>query len=153
MKYDYLQGVGSDGWLVQSVAALNGEFIHYIHVYSGAWGGSGETIWESDAKDAAELTEAAWQAHNRATRVRGRQIRSMSVGDVLVVDDGADTSVWFCDSVGWVRLLADDAVTGAVLNCLVSVGERRAYGTVETARLFQMIVAGREAARGRTTEG
>jgi len=59
------------------------------------------------------LCERAWVAFNEsddalATAYRARRLRSLSVGDVLLVETGDQRRAYACASVGWTRTNLDD---------------------------------------------
>lgn len=52
---------------------------------------------EIEADSPHTAAEQLFLIHNRDNRPRGREIRSMSVGDILVIDGTA----WICETVGF----------------------------------------------------
>lgn len=66
----------------------------YIPVYEG-------TVTHRDEQDLMIALEAVWATHNAGDRPRGREIRSMCVGDIC---DLGEYGVWVVDMVGWRRI-------------------------------------------------
>jgi len=100
IAYTYLQTTTDDGRMVFPRIPTEGVFL--VNVYEG-------TI-ELDEHGVAALPERIWCEHNHPERPKGPVIRSMVVGDVLVIHDGPSESgldsnsmVVVAASVGFVR--------------------------------------------------
>lgn len=130
MRYAYLQGFTSEGRMVDTVCAgkYDGEHLHYVTVYTET------SPWDPRPE---QITMMAWAKHNRDDRPRGHEIRSMSAGDVVVVNNA---QVFFCDSVGWAEL------TGEVAQKLLDASKRNAYVTVRSEAVWMQVRGARRAA-------
>lgn len=144
MRYVYLQGMTAEGRMIfphvsggEDAVRLNGsEVIFYSSVF---WADSYLTVDGKQPATPKQIAEDAFMAHNRDDRPRGREIRSMSCGDVVVVfygpDGGGPTHVLFCDISGFTEL------GGKVAADLADVARRNAYGVVKTKVLFDAVAA------------
>lgn len=137
MRYAYLQGFAEDGRMVfdggscrEDVEELNGERLHYVHVFDEDAPAGYDRSSESASERARAVAEWAFARHNVPDRPRGKEIRSMSVGDVVVVfaTDGAVVFV--------ARPLGFDVVIGGAHVALVSAATRRAYATLATRDVY-----------------
>lgn len=130
MKYDYLQGMDGDGRMILPFLhnPADDERLIYVHVFRG----------EIEGSDSALATaEGAYLRHNRDDRPRGREIRSLSMGDVVVVHAPDGPKVLLCVTVGFAEIVDEDA-----RERLLSIAERRAFGPVAAATIAE---AGAEA--------
>lgn len=126
MRYSYLQCLTQKGtFLPFGSVTLNGESLFYIYVYG-----------EED--DRGFALDDIWQKHNRSSRPRGQEIRSMCAGDVVVYEhDDLTLTVHFCDVIGWKEVKVKGA-PGAY-DALVDIAQRKAYGVVETVDLLSSL--------------
>lgn len=91
-------------WSWKSRAQTKDEQHELVRVYE----------YEADPEDVEndQVLEVAWNAFNfvgadhevlEDPAYFARKLRSLSVGDVLALDDGKTTEYWSCDSFGWTK--------------------------------------------------
>lgn len=134
MRYSYLQAFTNSGRMVfeaggadtaHVVAEDNGDTIHYVYVFDGEI---------PAAPNAEAAAERAFVIHNRDDRPRGKEIRSMSVGDVVVVyaeEAGKLPTVLVCRSSGFQEVTKQSAFRG-----LVDAARRKAYTSELTREVY-----------------
>ncbi len=113
MRYFYLQSASQSLGYGMDV----GRDATFVWVYDG----------ENDGATPLETAERAFVEHNRGDRPRGREIRSMSVGDVIVTTDG---TALMCMPVGW-EVIRNNRTAEA----LQGAAHRQAYVMVEARHL------------------
>lgn len=112
MRYHYLQAVAPDSKGRSFWDPDHPTTTVYVNVFSEDFPRDGHPV--------TRILETLWKRHNVDGRPRGPEIRSMSIGDVLVlIEEGADPAVYRCVRVGWEPLQDEDLVEP-----LVSVAER-----------------------------
>lgn len=120
MRYVYLQGMGADGGMPNPARQEN---IFYTAVAVGM------VPRELEGPDEG-IAEWLWARHNRDGRPRGTEIRSMSMGDILVIEDRPYIAI----DLGWKRIVDEDLVAE-----LVSAAGRMAFCVVEADELSKEI--------------
>jgi hypothetical protein len=129
MKYRYLQG-HLNGRMIAPFDVARSEpsdMADYAFVYEGEVVVP-RSMYMGDATMAA--AELVFTEHNRDDRPRGREIRSMSVGDVVVLyPEGRAAVALFCAGIGFCQ------PDGRAQNALTAVADSRAAGTIPLAWL------------------
>ena len=136
MRYDYLQSFDETGRM--AMGDWNSP-LFFVHVFRSAIpSGQARHFLNNEPKRVLEWTFARHNDHGNGVdgdnRPRGQEIRSMSVGDVVVItsgddadgfkpDDAVERSVWVCANMGWEQVAADSEAAKA----LIDAADRKAY--------------------------
>lgn len=119
-------------WSWKSRAETKAEQHELVRVYE----------YQADPEDVEndQVLEVAWAAFNfvggghevlEDPAYFARKLRSLSVGDVLALDDGETTEYWSCDSCGWTKRREDELNVLTAAQARFVVRERYGFKATE----------------------